>query len=524
MARKREWQQLGVSPHQQAAQAFTAREALAALELAAEDRDWQQLTGGSEREFSLSGLRNIMKLSRLMFLKNPLINRAVTLQAMYVWGQGCQISSEDRRTQQVIDDFLSDNKKVLTGHQARTMQEQDLAVLGNRFYALFDNPSTGRVAVRSIPPEEIEDIITDPDDAQSAWAYKRCWGQRALDGTIQQRTAYYPAVDLTPEASALVKAQYGAAMVDTPVLHVRVGGLSDMRMGVPETYQAIDWARAYKRFLEDWASINAALAKFAWNFKTPGGQRAVTAAKARLGSTVGSGSSLAETNPPSTAGATFLSSGAEMTPMKTAGATTSAEEGRRLLLMVAASLGMPETFFGDVSTGTLATAKSLDRPTELKFRDRQELWKDVYVTLIQYAVNRSRSAANGVMFGAADQAEVKVAFPPILEHDIAEQINAIAMAATLDGKPMAGTLPLEAVTRMVATALGVQDVEALVAAVLADEEERQAKADAIAAGNGAGDNAPPDQPVPDPMTEAARELREALVTFSKNAFEWKVAA
>ena len=539
MARRRasgeQWRRLGVRAEsgvvasvRAAREAFVAREAIYALELQAEDRDWHQLMGGSDREFSLTGLRNIMKLSRLMFLKNPLINLAVTLQARYVWGQGCQISSDDPRTQQVINDFVADNAKVLTGHQARIMCEQDLQVLGNLFLVLFDDASTGRVAARTIPPEEVEDILTDPEDARSAWVYKRVWSQRDLAGKTVQRTAYYPAIDLTPQALALVQAQY-PELQTTPVLHVRVGGLSDMRMGVPETYQAIDWARAYKRFLEDWASINAALAKFAWNFKTPGGQRAVTAAKTRLGTTVGTGSSYAETNPPSTTGATFISSGAEMTPMKTSGATTSAEEGRRLLLMVAAATGLPETFFGDVSVGTLATAKSLDRPTELKFKDRQELWKSIYETLVKYAVARSRGAANGRMFASNQQAvEVKVAFPDILEHDITEQVRAIVSAATLDGKPLAGTIPLEDVTRMVGTALGVQDVEALVASVLADEEERQAKADAIAQRGGTRTPVAPGAESPDDaedveddgedsMREAIRELREALVTFAANA-------
>ena len=537
MARRRanneQWRRLGAasSPVGEAAHAthslfgaIRLREALYALELQAEDRDWQQLSGGSDREFSVSGLRNIMKLSRLMFLKNPLINLAVTLQARYVWGQGCQISSDDTQTQQVIDDFLADNRKVLTGHQARIMCEQGLQVQGNLFFVLFDDPSTGRVAVRTIPPEDIEDILTDPEDGQCAWLYKRVWAQRELSGKVTTRTAYYPAIDLTPAALAMAKAQY--EVQETPVLHVRVGGLSDMRMGVPEYYQALDWARAYKGFLEDWASINKALARFAWSMKTPGGQRAVTAAKTRLGTTVGSGSTLAETNPPSTTGATFISSGAEMTPMKTSGATTSAEEGRRLLLMVAAATGLPETFFGDVSVGTLATAKSLDRPTELKFKDRQELWKGIYETLLQYAVARSRGAANGVMFARDNAAEIKIAFPDILEHDIAEQIGAIVSAATLDGKPLAGTIPLEDVTRMVGTALGVQDVEALVASVVADEEERQAKADAIAAGDGPAGDETDDAPVDgeDGMREAIRELREALVVFAKNAAEWKAAA
>jgi len=497
------------------------RESVAQLELQLEDEGWRQIAAGSEYEFSPSGLRKIMQLSRLMFLKNPLINRAVTLQAMYVWGQGCTVTADDEVLQATVDEFLNDprNQAELTSHQARTMKEQDLQVLGNLFFALVDDMSTGAVVVRTIRPEEIEEIITDPEDAKSPWSYKRTWTQRKLSGQVESRTAYYPALGISEEARGQLQAQF-PSILTTPVLHVRVGGLSDMRMGVPEVYQAIDWARAYKGFLEDWASINKALARFAWNLKTPGGQKAVAAAKTRLNTTVGSGSTLAENNPPSTTGATFVTSGAEMTPMKTSGATTSAEEGRRLLLMVSAATGMPETFFGDVSTGNLATAKSLDRPTELKFRDRQELWKGVLQTILGYVVDRSSRAANGKMRDADPntKAGIQITFPPILEHDVNQQIAAIVSAATLDGKSVAGTVPLETVARLVLTALGVPDVETVVAAVVAADEEKQARAEDMAARM----QGQPPQPAgtgqaggaaADPVAEAARSLREALVKF-----------
>lgn len=502
------------------------RESLAQLELQLEDEGWRQMAGGGEHEFSPSGLRKIMQLSRLMFLKNPLINRAVTIQAMYVWGRGVTITGETPKVQATIDEFWNDprNQAELTGHQARTMKEQDLQVLGNLFFALVDDMSTGAVVVRSIRPEEIEEIICNPEDAKSPWAYKRQWTQKRLNGTLETRTAYYPALGVSEQGQAALQAQFGEQLQATPVLHVRVGGLSDMRMGVPEVYQAIDWARAYKSFLEDWASLNRSLAKFAWSMNVPGGQKGVTAAKARLGTTVGSGSSLAETNPPSTAGATFIGSGVEPKPIKTAGATTSAEEGRRILLMVAAATGKPETFFGDVSTGNLATAKTLDRPTELQFCDRQELWKGVLQTILGYVVDRSSKAANGRLRDADPntKAGIQVVFPPILSHDINQQVAGIVSAATLDGKSLAGTLPLESVTRLVAAALGIQDVEALVQAVLAAEEERQAKADEIAQRGGSGapsedgdDEA--DDSEDDAMREAVRELREALVAWMEKA-------
>ena len=67
--------------------------------------------------------------------------------------------------------------------------------------------------------------------------------------------------------------------------------------------------------------------------------------------------------------------------------------------MVAAATGLPESFFGDVSVGTLATARSLDRPTELKFHSRQTLWADVLRDLLGYVIDQAVTAPRGQLQG-----------------------------------------------------------------------------------------------------------------------------
>lgn len=484
-------------------------ESVRTLELQLEDEGWQRLSAEGEREFSRQGLAKIISLSRLMFLKNPLVNRAVLVQSYYVWAQGVSITSDDESTQKLITAFLNDpkNQAELTGHQARTMKEQDLQTLGNLFFVLFSNLATGEVQVRTVPVEEISEIVCDPEDSKSAWFYKREWTQSVLDigtgvSTSKPQTAYYPSLQYSQTATERIPTIGGKPVVwDAPVYHVRVGGLSDMRFGIPETFAAIDWAKAYKSFLEDWATIVRSYARFAWNLNTTGGAKAVAAAKTRLNTTVST--SRTETNPPATTGGVFISSGAEMQPIKTSGATTSAEDGRRLLLMVAASFGLPETFFGDMQTGNLATAKSLDRPTELKFRDRQELWRSILDTILQYVVARKKRAPGGMQIvGSTEQANITIKFPPILEHDVSNTVSAIVSAATLDGKSPAGTIDWRTTARLVLEALGVVDIDEILALVADEREEQQARREEMAAAV--------TQSVNPQMAEAVKALREAI--------------
>lgn len=468
-------------------------ERLADLELSREDQGWIRLSGEGNDDFSRAGLREIAAIARLYSIKNPLIKRAVDLQVFYVWAQGISFVAKDDRVQQVVDKFLDDrkNQTELTSHVARTGKERDLMVSGNLFLAFFTNQSTGTVRVRSIPFSEIEDVVFNPEDRREPWFYLRVWEESRIEGAAitpvrTPRKAWYPDWRHTRNLPTELG---GVEVRDVPVYHVKVGAHDGMRFGIPEVYAAIDWARGYKEFLTDWATLVKALSRFAWRATVKGGTAARTAATARL-----SRAPAAATEPQTnraTVGGTFVGSeaGASLEAIPKTGAQTSADDGRRLLLMVAAATGNPETFFGDVSVGTLATATSLDRPTELKFRDRQTLWSDVLRDILEYVVDRAIEAPNGALDGvfvAAEDGEdgegdwvlapgdpqpgedpaeagdktVEVRFPPVLEHDVAGNVAAVVSAITLNGSPLEDVLMTpEQAARLVLQALNVDNAE-----------------------------------------------------------------
>lgn len=453
-------------------------ERLAELELALEDQEWEKAGSRFDREFTREGLGKIIAASRLATLKNPVINRPVTLQAQYVWAQGISISGRHDLINETIQAFLDDeaNKAELTTHQQRTMKEIELQATGNLFFVFFTDISTGAVKVRTIEVEEIQDIITNPQDRREPWFYKRVYSTREIEngrmGAAVVRTVYHPDWKATKEKLPQEMAD-GEIDWEHPVYHVKVGGFSHMRFGIPETYAALDWARAYKEFLEDWATIVRSLSRFAWKMTAKGGARGVAASKTKLQTTLGVGGS-PETNPAPTTAAVYVGSeGNDLTPMPKTGATVAADDGRRLLLMVAAAVGLPETFFGDAAVGTLATAKSLDRPTELKFIDRQELWKDIFNNILQYAIDQAARAVNGRL-ASGDQVDLgtdgngeeidrtlDIEFPPLLEHDPVSAMAAVVSAVTLDGKAPAKIFDLRTIIRWIARAIGEDDVDAL---------------------------------------------------------------
>ena len=484
-------------------------ERLAELELALESLDWRRLTNLAEQEFSRQGLRDIVDICRVMYLKNPLIKRLVTTKRLYVFGQGLTVAAKEQEIDQALTRFWTDakNQVELTGHAAMGQKEVELQTDGNLFLVFFTNRLSGRVRVRSVTVDEIEEIRCDPDDAKWPHFYRRTWVEQR-GGEMTQRTAWYPALTYTPTARPTTVEGIEVRW-NEPLLHVRVGGFSHWRFGLPEFYDGVDWAKAYKDFLEDWSSIVRAYRRFAFQLSTPGGKSAVAAAKSRLASTLSSG---AEGNPSPVVGSTFVAGeGVNLQPVRTSGATVGAEDGRRLLLMVAASSGLPETFFGDASVGTLATARSLDRPTELMMRDRQAFWADVLRQIHDYVLLWAVKAPQGslrqigrvltevdgdeiseyVFWDRGIDPHVAIEWPAVVEANTLEQVQAVTAAATVGGQAFAA-IDVATISRLLLTALGVSDVDEVLAQLETDGE-------------------PDDTPASEAlMVEAVRELRAAL--------------
>lgn len=445
------------------------------MELALEDRGWTRQIALAQTEFSRYGLNRLMLICRMYAIKNPLIKRGIAISCDYVFGRGIEIRCEDDAADQVIQQFILANERELS-HTGLVQKEHTLHTDGNLFFVFFSDDASGEIMLRTIDATEIVDILTDPDDLSQPRFYLRRWQARLVDesnGAVipQSYEKYYPAIGYDPAVKIPSIAQK-EVLWDTPVLHEKVGGLPKWLFGCPDVYAAIDWARAVTEFLSHWATIAEALARFAWNVETKGGTQAIQSLQQTLQTTLMAGGQSPETNPPAVTGSTFITGpGNKLTPIKTAGMQTDAEQCRRLVLMVAAAFGLPETFFGDASTGSLATAVSLDRPTELKFMDRQEAWKATLSRICMYVLERNYRSPGKLRearlkAGSPDLSDIglEVAFPAVLEHDIAQTISAIVQGASLGGFTPA-TMDIRTVAKLILRELAVDDPDAVIEAI-----------------------------------------------------------
>jgi hypothetical protein len=462
------------------------RERLAEIELALEDRGWLQLSVQGQRELSRVGLRDAVRIARLMFVTNPLIKNPVLVQTNYVWGQSFNVTGKVEQINDLVQRWMDHpaNRREFTSAAARHMVDIEQQLTGNGLFALFTRPDTGFVRIRGIDIDEIADVVRNPDDSSEPWFYERCWlpeydlaSGKAAAG---EQREYLPAWDHPQLYERTRPAKWNGIPIrwDAPTYHLRTGGLKGRKFGMPEVFAALDWARAVKRDLEDYATIKRSLSMFAWKLQTQGGPAAVAAARAKLGTTLDTGDT--ETNPRRATGSAFIANaGKDLNPIDQRHTTISPEEGRRLWLMVAAGTGIPEAMLsGDASQGSWATAKTLDRPTELEMRHRQEVWAGVWRDILGYVIDQAALAPRGPLAGrlitdsytGARRVEVgpknrpldrriDIDFPSILERDVVSRVQAIVGATTLNGQQAAGTLRPETVSRLLLTDLLQDDVD-----------------------------------------------------------------
>ena len=484
------------------------QERIAELELALDDVGYERIGDSNfDKQFTKASIDKIAAMARVYWLKNPLIKRAVATQANYVFGQGVDVVAADEDVQTVVDAFMEDskNRAELTGEQAMLTKETELQVTANLFFTFFTDPLNGATRVRTIPLSEITRIIYNPDDSKEPWYYYRQWQQPKEAGSqkYEMHQAMYPDINYMPKGGLPKHFNGIEVMALNPVYHVKTNCLSDMEYGVSEIYAAIDWAKAYKDFLEDWYTIVKSLSKFAWKATSKSGATGMAQAKQVLEGAINGGSNPINSDLPGQAAQVWMSSdNFDLAPMPKSGATVAVDDGRRALLMVCAATGIYEHYFGDPSTGNLATAKAMEQPMLLMFQERQELWTDVFNTILGYVINQSALKPGGKLRGVMsfnDYGEsyvdmgdtdrsVDVKFPPILQEDVNERIDAIVKSVTLSGQTPANTIDLKTATTQMLTALG-EDTD-IVDKLFPDdpkswdevEDEKQQKALEIAMG------------------------------------------
>lgn len=449
------------------------------LSLQLEDRGWKKIGSDDENTMSREALVQAAQDGRALAVAHPLVRRGLSLRTSYVHGQGGpQISVEaDEDVNAVVRQWWTsrENQNSLTGPEARARLERALSTDGNVFIASFTNPVDGRVTNRTIPFEQITRIITNPEDRGQVWFYERTYSRRAeaFSTTEQSVTALYPDLAYAP-AVRPHSIQGMQVLWDQPVRHVKVNDLDGWEFGIGDTFSIAPYARGYRDFLNDWLKLMKSLSQFAWR-GTAEGKRAQRARQALARAQQG------VTGNDNSVGATYVSAPGEgLEAIPKTGATIDADSGRPILAMIAAGLDVPVTMLSTDPgiTGARSTAETLDKPMMLSMQARQDVWTAVFIDLAEYRIEQAIRAGKlpGTVvrdpWTQTDYAELS-GDRPIIHCDWPDLSTASvddAVKAIKDADAT-GKVPPLVIARLLLTALGVEDIDAVLEELTDDEGE-----------------------------------------------------
>ena len=326
-------------------------------ELKMEDAGWTNLSSSGSVISAADKITNL-KLSRLYAAKDPLAHQAIRLWTDYTFGTGMTWTAKDDQTKDVMEKFwdCKCNRRIL-GAAGQRKSSNKLLTDGMIYYAIFLGPD--EAPIRRIDPLEITEIITAIGDKENEMFYRRNWA----DNQGASHSAIYRSTDNIKNESAVdMHGKTVQKTEDALIYHLEYNDSN------PLLLPALDWIKQYRRFLASRIAIMLALARFAWRTKVKGGQTAVDAIKAKTNEKeIAAGSQLLE------------NMGSDTMPIKTeSGAANAYQDGRQIKLQICAAVGIPEQYFGDISIGNLATAKTVELPMLKMFQSYQAVWADAY--------------------------------------------------------------------------------------------------------------------------------------------------
>lgn len=418
------------------------------------------------QEFTEWDRLEMVQESRYMYMYDVLIRRATQMWTDFGFGQHIDVSSRDPLADGVLDEFWNAPRNAPVLKQRRLQRNSNTVLTdGEIFYAIY-SATDGTATIRIIPSDEITEIIYDNEDVDVPLYYVR---SMELGG--EYVNLYYPDWRADPKALDAYEIPQGAQRADdvktgTGVVIVHAAINEYNGRGWPQFWQSFDWARAYRSFLGDRATIAKAVATYVDEVIVDSGSRGIEAVRSKFASSLTTGDDTwYDTNPPSATGSVAVHNKAvEMVrrPLTT-GASDAQIDGLTLLGQVSAGTGVPSHWLGRPDAmQNRATARETELPWLEQMERYQMFWADVFADICE-VVLRLREQA-GVKFGDdAYPVDVTMELPLTAQAaEITQFYNAVNQSAGVALEMDTATRALDTLLQLQLINFGVKGVQDIV--------------------------------------------------------------
>jgi len=321
------------------------------LLMRAEDVGWEKIVGEITTDGpDLNLLHDISETLRDMTAGNPLLKRGAQLRHAYAFGRGVVFTGMKPAGQKIMDDRY--NKGILFSVNAYETMNLAMYTDGNLF-VIYDNKTQEFI---NVPLSQITGVVTDPRDSERIRYLQRSWSNDGKESIEWYALDKYKGV----RAKTISKNPVNQSSVIFHHASNRQGGWT---FGIPDSFAAVLWVKAYSEYLADNKKLVKALAQFAW--------------KVTAGTRAGAANVAAKVAVPGTAGTAVMANGNDLSAIPRAGSDVNFNNGQPLAAMIAASLGVSVIALiasPGAAGGSYGAAATLDFPTIRVMESVQDGW------------------------------------------------------------------------------------------------------------------------------------------------------
>lgn len=345
-----------------------------------------------------------------LFMTTPFGKRIIRVIVDYIVGEGFKAVAEDPALQEVIDDFWQD--PVNNIDEALDNYAVELLVFGELCLPVAVNPVDGSVRLGYVDPQEIESV------------------EFALMQTAVSQEVTVPiAVRLRKRVGENEGRRLEIIHVDEDVNSATFGELKGdcfyfainkvkaASRGISEIFSLADWIDVFDNLVFDFADRVRLLNSFVWHYVVKGADdTAVQKIRDKV-----------TKSPPRQGGVEVtndqISIEARTPDLKGADMSQAA---RVVKLYGMGGAGLPAWFFADPVDANRATAEEMAGPTGKMLTSRQNIFKRMVTTILDYVIEQAR--AHGVLSETTNLAW-KLQVPDLRVKDIQTAATALQTVA-----------------------------------------------------------------------------------------------
>ena len=426
-----------------------------------------------------------------LFRYSPLAQFSVWLWSSWGLGDHVEITPTDEGAKEVVAEFLTAerNAPVLGDDHIKELSDW-LLVTGNRFLVFFASEMDGEATMRVVEPEEMKEVVTDPQDSKVPWFYKREY----KDGTATGKTIYYPDWQLYFSGKAdeawqqLVgsgKVKDGDERADRAasnggeigeaaapgtgtvavMMHVSFNRKERTSLwGWPLSTAAAPWLRTHKQYAQTRLTAAISVNSIIRRYQVSGGSRAVSSVRNTIASNLSRFDYL-DTNPPPAPGTDEVINRAmdvEDLPLRTSAGDAKVDNDMFSWMALLGCGLFPISAGLDVAR--YATALQMDKAQSMLFEAYQTFWSAQFKRIVKIVLQFKEKFGNGKFktleseisidsFSLSDFPEVARSLGQVVR----DMLTPYAEAGLLDVDTVARVL--QEAWHLVFQALGVNDPE-----------------------------------------------------------------